>query len=1855
MKEPVLTFIAFIAGLLSCFMASAQEIRWNDTPPDGFVYRISNKEAQKLLTGKVTDEKITNLLHTVIDTFDVKAGWKNRPSAGHFILTTITGTSLHCNYTCVFPYQVFLLREYNALSLQVVDHAGIVRDDAKVKFGFRRIGFDKESKNYRLEDEGFMGNRRFVTVECDGFRSVFDIERHEVPTWYNHDDEYEGPAFYSYLITDKNKYKPGERVRFKSYALSHVKSPLRKELEIWLTSYPFNKKIGVISPHRPGSYAGELQLHDSLKLTLDKNFTLQLREKNGRTVSSCSFKYEDYELSGNKLDLQLELPRHFSPKGNRLTITATDVNGILLKDARAEILVTPNTILKTFQPLCILPDTLFYTNADLDPAAATVLDIPADLFQQTNVSYEVKVTVLNSQNQRMVGSRMASYYFSNYELATFFSNDSLCFSLLKNNVTMHNVAALLRTDNDTSATRVILPYKQKINPAVHTYHIKNAWTSQVIQQSALNPTLELIGGIQRDSFVVYLNNPQKLEVSWYIYQGSRLLSKGFGREMAFESLIEDRTQTYYVELLYSFGGQEHAKRKQYEFKEDYLDVMLDIPEHVYPGQKVNANISVRDQLGNPLRNVDLTAMAVTGKLDYYIPDMPYYGSASSPRPKSATYSKNDLRNHTRILELDYAGWEKRSRLDTMLYFRFRYPKPEGFVFVLPISDSTQFAPFVMEKGKSKLIHVIEIDRRPVYYSWTTQPKGYSFYVVPGRKHEITLRLSDRVLVLDSMLFERNSKTIISVDLDHLPPNTKTIKMENKFTPTEISRHTSYLAQFKVVPYNYAYLQSEHEFYPLFNKYNLSKRSPNFGSIIAGPLMPGKTTYTEGEKLKTTYQHTGGFSYAFEDNIVYKLTPGWLLPKYLYDGSPDPMEFISDRAFDKEHFLKMQEIRIDNSLTWKASTLDISDNHARLRIFLPDTLPAGGIAALLFQDCKSRKIVPPTFNRFYHNASGTYSLPVGYHAVVVLFENGSYLKMDSVLFRKNASVALALSEGDLIQADEKSLLWLTTYMWMHIDYGRSATSYPSRRVSTFHRNYSPGNVTGTIYDESNEPMPGAVVMVKGTDYGTVTDIDGCFSLQIDDFQATITIGFIGFVSKEMNVTRGSVVVVQLEPDVLALEEVVVVGYGTVSKSSVTGSVTSLQGRVAGIASVPDELEESVVDDVLEDSVIYQAGERLYQELLSLKTIRKNFSDVGFWEPFLFTDKNGKASFDITFPEDITRWDAVVYAMNKYAQTGTVRRTIRSYKPIMAELSVPLFLTRGDTSLLLGKVSNFSSDSNISGNVEWGGSLPEGTKAVSFSHFHADMIPLYVTGKDTLTARYSFSRNDGYYDGEERTIPVVEQGIERAEGSLAILGNGSSVEVSFRGNKEVTVTLLDNQLDLYAREINTLMYYRYDCNEQLASKLIGLLSYRLLMESEGKAFHYNGLVKGMIRRLLRNQNRTFLWSWWDVSENTSYWMSAHILKALKLAREAGFDVDLNVENIARKADYKFSIQKNYTLSDIELLNALACWNVEMDYLRHIEVLDSIIISTEEREMKNAAGVGYPSSFSYLKEKLLLMEIRQMRGLPYNREFLLEHKKEGILGDVFFTDNKPVRYWYTDNLSANVIAYRIVCNDSLLNSLLLPMQMHFVTSREQGEWNTYQSSGIIMNVLPDLLKGGYTKGQPASVQVKGKENKTITRFPYAVTLHDGEYLHILKESGMPLFLMQYTNEVVTKAQRGVQGFRINTYFGNNSYDLVAGKPVDLIVNVTVEKDSPVEHVLIEVPVPGGCSYASKRQHYQGVETYREYFKERTIICCEKLDPGRYSFVIQLLPRFTGKYHLNPAQVSLMYFPVVNANTDMKRVCVE
>jgi TonB-linked SusC/RagA family outer membrane protein len=103
------------------------------------------------------------------------------------------------------------------------------------------------------------------------------------------------------------------------------------------------------------------------------------------------------------------------------------------------------------------------------------------------------------------------------------------------------------------------------------------------------------------------------------------------------------------------------------------------------------------------------------------------------------------------------------------------------------------------------------------------------------------------------------------------------------------------------------------------------------------------------------------------------------------------------------------------------------------------------------------------------------------------------------------------------------------------------------------------VTGVVSDGTGEPVIGANVVVKGTTIGTVTDIDGKYTLPGVPADAVLLVSYIGYLTREITVGTQTVVNVTLSEDSQALDEVVVVGYGTMRKSDVTGSISVTKGE------------------------------------------------------------------------------------------------------------------------------------------------------------------------------------------------------------------------------------------------------------------------------------------------------------------------------------------------------------------------------------------------------------------------------------------------------------------------------------------------------------------------------------------------------------------------------------------------------------------------------------------------------------------------------------------------------------------------
>ena len=102
------------------------------------------------------------------------------------------------------------------------------------------------------------------------------------------------------------------------------------------------------------------------------------------------------------------------------------------------------------------------------------------------------------------------------------------------------------------------------------------------------------------------------------------------------------------------------------------------------------------------------------------------------------------------------------------------------------------------------------------------------------------------------------------------------------------------------------------------------------------------------------------------------------------------------------------------------------------------------------------------------------------------------------------------------------------------------------------------VTGVVVDGTGEPVIGANVVVKGTTNGTITDFDGNYTIEGVPADGVLVISYIGYLSQEIPVGNQSAINVTLKEDTQTLDEVVVVGYGTMRKSDVTGSISTAKG-------------------------------------------------------------------------------------------------------------------------------------------------------------------------------------------------------------------------------------------------------------------------------------------------------------------------------------------------------------------------------------------------------------------------------------------------------------------------------------------------------------------------------------------------------------------------------------------------------------------------------------------------------------------------------------------------------------------------
>lgn len=178
------------------------------------------------------------------------------------------------------------------------------------------------------------------------------------------------------------------------------------------------------------------------------------------------------------------------------------------------------------------------------------------------------------------------------------------------------------------------------------------------------------------------------------------------------------------------------------------------------------------------------------------------------------------------------------------------------------------------------------------------------------------------------------------------------------------------------------------------------------------------------------------------------------------------------------------------------------------------------------------------------------------------------------------------------------------------------------------------IKGQILDETGESMIGVSVLVKGTTIGTVTDFDGNYTLEVPSGKNILEISYIGYKTKEITIGNNSLINIKMEPDTQALDEVVVIGYGTVKKRDLTGAVASMKNEdvtVAPTSNVMEALQGKIAGmDIVKSSG--QVGEDVSILLRGLRSI------YGSNEPLFIID-GIPGSYSQVNPSDIESVDVL----------------------------------------------------------------------------------------------------------------------------------------------------------------------------------------------------------------------------------------------------------------------------------------------------------------------------------------------------------------------------------------------------------------------------------------------------------------------------------------------------------------------------------------------------------------------------------------------------------------------------------------
>ena len=1832
----------------------------------------------------------------------------NEVPLGHYLLIGTNEQRLVMRLQLVQEYALHQIDRKHMLEF-AIERQGSMTSDVRVKLNRRRVRYNQQTQSYRVKQPG---KRALVIVEGPGSTALFYLnddyswqsgfERagkkiiHFAPIQVLWKPWYDGVRSIvngyatgyiagiarlfdgygseqrirrrarGYLVLNQPKYKPGDTIRYKAKLLTRKGRPYDRNISFQLgTYYGSGTKHDLPVAVKRGEFYGELVLHDSLNLAIDRSYQLKVIRR-GAAVMTKDFRLEDYQLKSEQYSAALHQYTHNAFSENKLILTGKDENENSLRNVRYELTVEATRVygLEDAGNL-VVPIELFSQKGTLKPDGPTEVVLPDSIFPRVNMEYMARVAFINAANDRVERTDRSNYQPYANALKMTLVNDSLVFSYPTKYPGSRSVAirAMFTSRPDSVIVKGQTPLKVKFNPAFSAYAAfsPEGQLMQRLNTGVLSADIGNDYSRTKDSIRISLQNPRQLPIWYLLHKNSRTVKRGFTTQGLEIKEPVGTSGTYSLEYRYLWLGAMKKAKIELPYFEKQLILQVQQSDLIIPGATDSITVKVTDHKGKPRQGVDVLAMALTGKFsNSYVPEVPYFGKSRTYYLSRSPHDQNS-RLTSKLPNLPYQNWRGPLQLDSSYFYQITRTDKVLTTTRSSPDSTTQFSVLPLKNSLLQKVGYIKLDGELVFLHLGNPFQRFVFGAEPGW-HKLEVRTSKALLTVDSVYFAPNKKTLVSIPFDRssekLTIEPITTRYLTDYTDEEIQmllNHTLSLqlstkGMYKVIQGDRVFLGNHH-----------------YGADEVGPLKPGKVTLELSEQKSIIFDFDPGHIYEVINDQVYK-------------------KRISTRAF------YLGEVKFSDVFGYLSDTpstpSQTSPTLSNVSLNNPNMQAHEGLVSLTWPP-ESRLEVKRVLVRSLDNQSileklgkpETMVLDSGRYEVIVTGQTG-YL-VDSLVLKARHYILYRIDTSAFSGARPDYLDSLENIVYPPSQLVTAQTiTVPKPKPSG--KGYVFGTVTG---GDDGLGIPRANVTIKGTTLGTPTDLDGNYSLNVPAGGAVLVFSFIGYITQEIYVGHGQEMSVILQLDMLDLDEVVVVGYGTTNSSEIYGDVApTLQGKVSGLSIAQPGAGDDfsirlrgnstfgkmsplvVVDGVVNGdlsgidpaditdistlqgstaSALYGSsaangvilvttvGGNKKQQInnpfdvpleSSANSLRNNFRDYAYWQPSLKTDKNGEVTFVAQYPDDVTSWKSHFLAMSNNGYTGQLSSTVKAYKPVVSRLTVPRFAIEGDSLTSYAQTVNYTSDS-LTVNREFSiNGQEQNLGDIWVNKGRVDSVGFGVTTTDSVEMVYQF-QSKLMSDGELRKIPVYRRGLLQQQGQFHVL-SGDTI-VTARPNEKLglpKVTIVSDLRGLMLNTLKALQEYSYWCNEQTASKLIALLAEEEMTADSAGTGRQAREVKKYIQRLMKARNDDGGWGWWQ-GMKTSHWVTNHVTRALLYAQLQGYTV---------KADL---VQATEALvQDLPMLH-------KHDLLESLETLvmvDSTYNVTEyldlnQKQMEGNMGI---------TDRLRFIRLKQYSGYVVDADSIARQLKPSLFGGQLMPDT--LNNHHNNDVAATLVAYEILRKAGGFDGELKAMREYLLLKgQSSGSFNTYQVAGIAQVIATDL-----EAGSPLSLSLNGAE---ITSFPHQQTLTDFGPISLRKTGTDQAYISISQDYWETLPVADSLLSNISTSFQDETglapTLLKKGEIYRLIVDMEVKEDAPF--AMLEVPIPAGSTYQSKPQSF-AVGEHREYYKDRVNFYFEQLKKGRHRFEIPLNVQFPGDYHLNPVKLSLMYSPLISANNILKQVLI-